>query len=232
MRSELWLGLLLTVAVYYAAKLLHRRYSTVWLSPLIVTPVIIIVILKLTGISYSHYNSSAKVLTDMLQPATVAFAVPLYKYFSMLRKHAAAIMLSVCAGSLIAIGSSMLLGKLTKLSGTLADSIVPHSVTTPIAMHVSQMIGGIPAFTAAVVMITGIFGALAGPYLIRWLRIRSSMAQGLMLGTSAHGAGTARAFEYSHEAGTAASLAMIIAAIFTQLAAPWLLNSITLYIHF
>jgi len=216
-------GLLLTVAIYYAVQALYKRKPNGLWSPLVVTPIVVIGVLLASGISYADYDASATLLTDMLQPATVAFAVPLYRYFGVLRKYAAALFAGVIAGSAMSIASTLVFAAAFRLDPMLTGSLVPHSVTTPIAIDITQSYGGSAALTASVVMLTGVFGSIAGPTVIRICGIRDNIARGVMLGTSAHGAGIAKAFEIGEDAGTAASLAMIFAAIFTLIIAPWLL---------
>lgn len=216
-------GLPLTLGIYWAAKKLYQRAGKVYLSPLLITPIVIIIMLKQTGLTYESYNEGAKWLSGLLQPATVAFAVPLYKNFQTLKKHATVIMVSVASGSVMAMISSMLLAKWLHLSGELVNSLIPRSITTPIAMNVSQVIGGVPNMTAVFVIMTGILGSMIGPSVMKLFRIKGDIAQGILFGTSAHGTGTSKAFEFSSLSGTISSISMILAALFTLGAAPLLL---------
>ncbi|WP_040952619.1 LrgB family protein, partial [Gorillibacterium massiliense] len=101
-------------------------------------------------------------------------------------------------------------------------SLAPRSVTTPIAMEISNMMGANATLTAVFVIITGLFGFLVGPAVIRLLRVKSTVAQGMLMGMSSHGVGTSKAFELSEEVGTASSVAMVLAAVITFMLAPWL----------
>nr|WP_026293786.1 CidB/LrgB family autolysis modulator [Saccharibacillus kuerlensis] len=213
-----------TLLIYYAAKWLYRKYPKVYLSPLLITPAVLVVVLLATHASYSDYNAGGEWLSKLLQPATVAFAVPLYKNLQTLKKHAGEIIASVLFGSLTAILSSAVLARLMHLDSELASSLVPRSVTTPIAMNVSQMIGGVPTITAVFVIITGLLGAMIGPSVVKLLRIEGDIAKGVLFGTSAHGTGTSKAFELNPLTGTISSISMILAALFTLLAAPALLS--------
>ncbi|WP_134683796.1 CidB/LrgB family autolysis modulator [Brevibacillus migulae] len=216
-------GISMTVVLYWAAKKLYQHKPKVYFSPLILSPLLIVGFLLWTGIPYETYNVSASWLTDLLQPATIAFAIPLYKSFATLKKHASEIIASVLCGSVVAIATSALLAQLFDLNLRMVDSLIPRSVTTPIAMNISEMVGGIPAVTAVFVIITGIFGSQVGPAIIRLLRIENEVARGVMLGTNAHGAGTSKAFEFSAITGTVSSLSMILAAFITLGVAPWFL---------
>lgn len=156
-------SLFLTVLVYLGAKKVYQRFPRVYTSPLLVTPAVLVGLLLLVNVPYESYNLGGGLLTDMLQPATVAFAIPLYKYFPVLKKYAVEIILNVAVGSCIAIISTALIAKWLHLGTGLIDSLVPRSVTTPIAMNVSEMIGGMPAVTAVFVILTALLGTVIGP---------------------------------------------------------------------
>ncbi|WNS47057.1 CidB/LrgB family autolysis modulator [Paenibacillus sp. MMS20-IR301] len=221
MTGFLFLGL--TIAVYLLAKRIYTSTGKMYASPLIVTPLLIIGFLLLTGNSYESYNAGGKWLSDLLGPATIAFAIPLHKNFKVLKKHAAEIAAGVLSGTVIAVLSSMLLAKWLHLSGDLAASLVPRSVTTPIAMSISQSIGGVPSITAVFVILTGVLGTMMGPSVLRLFRIDNEIARGVSLGTAAHGTGTSKAFELSSLTGTISSIAMILTALFSIGLAPALL---------
>lgn len=215
--------LLLTIVTYWVAKKCYQYKPIVLLSPLLVTPVLLISFLIGTNIPYESYDSGAKWLTDMLQPATIAFAIPLYKNFAVLKKHAAAVLASVFLGSIMAVLSSVWLAEVLNLNTRMIDSLAPRSVTTPIAMEISQTIGGIPAITAVFVIITGLLGTLIGPAIIQHFRIHNDIARGVVLGTSAHGAGTSKAFEFGSVSGTISSISMILTALISLLVTPWIM---------
>ncbi|MBE1443691.1 LrgB family protein [Paenibacillus sp. OAS669] len=215
-----------TVLLYIVAKRLYRYKPMFILSPIIITPLALIILLVSTGTSFESYNTGAHWLSDILQPATIAFAIPLSKYFPLIKKHATEILVSVLAGSCAAVASSIWLAEGLRLNDQLVFSLLPHSVTTPIAMNVSQTIGGIPTITAVAVMMTGIFGSVVGPYIIRMCRIRNDIARGVLLGTSSHGAGTSKAFEFSSVSGTVSSISMILAAVITLFVTPWIMAAV------
>ncbi|MBP2652770.1 MAG: CidB/LrgB family autolysis modulator [Firmicutes bacterium] len=215
--------LILTVIIYFSAKWYYQNNPKAYLSPLLTAPLLIIAFLTLTHISYQAYYSGAKWLSNTLQPATIAFAFPLYKYRSTLKQHAGEIIVGVLFGSIIAIISSDWIAKSFSLNPQLVSSLIPHSITTPIAMDIAKNIGGIPAIAAVFVIITGLAGALIGPLIIKLLKIETEVARGILFGTSAHGAGTAKAFEFSSVTGTISSLAMIITAIISACIIPTLI---------
>jgi predicted murein hydrolase (TIGR00659 family) len=208
-------GLLGTVALYAVCKWGYHRKPIIWLSPVVVTPLILIVWLKGWGIPYAQYHQGTKWLTDLLQPATVAFAVPMYRYLPILKKHGRVIVTSVGVGTFAAIISTLYLSVVVRIDRMITLSLIPRSVTTPIAMEAAKIVGGVPSLTAAFVSVTGVIGYVSAPYLIRLLHIRNPIAQGVMIGTAAHGIGTSKAFELHEQVGTVSSLSMIVAGLVT-----------------
>ncbi|MBM7699320.1 LrgB family protein [Kurthia huakuii] len=206
-------GLIGTVVIFYASKWLYARYEKIWLSPLLICPLILVIILLTTGTSYAQYNSGADILSTLLGPATVAFAVPMYKNYALLKKNALAIFASLLVGCIVAIVSSLMLALAAGLNNDMINSLVPRSITTPIAMDISTIIGGDPTMTAVFVIVTGLTGSIVGPIVIRTLRFRRAASKGLLLGMGAHGCGTSKAFEFGELEGTFSSLAMIVAAL-------------------
>ncbi|MGP0584587.1 CidB/LrgB family autolysis modulator [Paenibacillus timonensis] len=212
-----------TLIIYGLSKRLYRIRPKVYLSPLLITPLILVIGLLWAQIPYETYHSGGKWLSSMLQPATIAFAIPLYKYYNVLKKHAVEILISVLSGSVVAMFSSAFLAEWLHLDDQLITSLIPRSVTTPIAMNVSQVIGGVPNITAVFVILTGLLGAMLGPLVMKLFRIEGEVARGVLFGTSAHGTGTSKAFELSSLTGTISSISMILAALFTLGVAPMLI---------
>ncbi|WP_026695885.1 LrgB family protein [Peribacillus kribbensis] len=208
-------SILFTYLVYKISKQSYSRWNLFFLTPLLISPIVLIILLIATHTSYDSYYSGSKWLSFLLGPATVSFALPMYRQLKLLKKHLFEIIASITAGSAAAIISSFFYALWLQLGPSLTTSLVPRSITTPVAMDISKTIGGVPTLTAVFVIITGITGALVGPLWIRMLKIEKSTAKGLMLGMSAHGAGTSKAFELGELEGTFASIAMIVAALIT-----------------
>ncbi|MEV2282506.1 LrgB family protein [Paenibacillus larvae] len=211
---------LLTVVGFFGFQHLYKRTKKWYFTPLLAVPSLLIVFLLLTDIPLTAYNQGTKWLSNMLQPATVAFAIPLYKFYPLLKKHAAEIISSVLLGSAVAVVTSVLLLHVIKASPQMIESMIPRSITTPIAMKVSESLGGIPAITAAFVILTGIIGSMIGPIVIEKFRIRGNISRGVLLGMGAHGAGTSKAYELGNVEGAIASVSMIIAALATLMVIP------------
>jgi len=219
-----FLCLLLTIGIYWGAKWCYKHLKKIYLTPLLIAPILIVAILLFCNVSYSGYEDGGKWLTELLQPATIAFAIPLYKFYPVLKKHFSEILLSVLTGSLISVIASAFMAGFLHLNKSLIHSIIPYSITTPIAMGVSSKIGGIPTITAIFVIITGVTGMILGPMIIRIFKFRSDVAHGVLLGTSSHGAGTSKALELSSSAGAISSVSMILAALMSFFISPLLIN--------
>ncbi|GAA4723275.1 LrgB family protein [Brevibacillus fulvus] len=223
-------SILLSLLAYVCSKQLYARFRFFLLSPLLVSPALIIAVLLVAHLDYEQYKSGADWLTYMLQPATVAFAIPMYKYWQTLKKHAVEILSSVLLGSVTAIFTSMIVAYFVHLSPQIVDSLAPRSVTTPFAMKIAEQVGGSDTMTAVFVIITGISGSVIGPLLMKMLPIRTAIAKGAMLGMGAHGAGTAKAFELGSVEGTVSSLSMIVAACCSLLIAPYFIRFIIAFL--
>jgi predicted murein hydrolase (TIGR00659 family) len=181
---------LLTIAVYQGAVQLQKRLPLSLLNPVLVSVSILILLLLFSGFPYETYAKETRGLSFMLGPATVALAVPLYRQLENLRRDWQAIVAGSLIGAITGIGSVLLLAKLFKAPTEIILSMVPKSVTTPIAMDVASVIGGLPPLTAALVILTGILGAVIGPQVLTLLRIKDETARGLAVGAAAHALGT------------------------------------------
>ncbi|MDH2912533.1 CidB/LrgB family autolysis modulator [Kosakonia sp. HypNH10] len=222
MMAYIWWSLPLTLAVFFAARKLAARFKLALLNPLLVAMVVIIPLLLLTGTPYDHYFQGSKVLNDLLQPAVVALAFPLYEQLHQIRARWKSIITICFIGSLVAMISGTLIALLMGATPEIAASILPKSVTTPIAMAVGGSIGGIPAISAVCVIFVGVLGAVFGHTLLNLMRIKTKSARGLAMGTASHALGTARCAELDYQEGAFSSLALVICGIITSLVAPFL----------
>jgi predicted murein hydrolase (TIGR00659 family) len=217
------LGLTLTLCAYVFAQWVYARCGMSPLAnPVAIAIAIISVVLVAAGMSYQRYFAGAQFVHFLLGPATVALAVPLARQVPRLRRSLFPLACALLAGCVTAIVSAVAVAALLGAGSSLARTIAPKSATTPIAMAVSEHLGGIPALTAVLVIGTGIFGAITARFLLNFLRIESHAARGLALGVAAHGIGTARAFQVSPEMGAYAGLGMGLNGVLTALLAPWL----------
>lgn len=210
----------------------YGKWSISLFHPLLLAPILLIILISVTNVSANQYMNDTKWLTHLLGPATVAFAVPIYKNLAIIKKYIGTIIISITFGTLVAIFSSYGLSKLLHLQYDFIISILPRSITTPIAIEVSKEIGGLPTLTTVFVIITGIVGGVVGPTVIKSLSIKTPIAKGLALGMGAHGVGTNKAMEYGKTEATFSSLAMIFAALITLIWGALLIPSLmNLNIH-
>ncbi len=231
--AEIWvylstsplLGLTITLVAYSVA---HRVYvftnANPLLNPVVTAIVLLIVVLLLTGTSYADYFAGAQYVHFLLGPATVALAIPLYQQAANLRKLWLPLSITLFSGVSIGALSAVLLAKFLGAGVQTQLSLAPKSVTTPVAMGISENIGGLPSLTAAFVVVTGIFGAIVGTKLLALLRFKDNTTIGVALGLAAHGIGTARAFQVNSEMGAFAGLAMALSAFITAVILPWLVE--------
>lgn len=219
-----YLLLALTFGAFALFKELQRRTGWVLLNPILLTIALLILFLKLTGISYETYQEGGQLIEFWLKPAVVALGVPLYLQLEMIKKQLLPILLSQLVGCLVGIVSVVLVAKLLGATPDVICSLAPKSVTTPIAMEVSNTIGGIPSLTAAVVVLVGLFGAVFGFKILTLGRVKSPIAQGLSMGTASHAIGTSAAMEISRKYGAYASLGLTLNGILTALLTPTILR--------
>lgn len=218
----------LTFVSYIGAMLLQWRFGIMLLNPILLSMVALIVFLQASHIDYATYHEGGKYIDFWLKPAVVALGVPLYKQLSCIRKQLLPLLLSELAGCVSGVVSVVLLAEWLGGSHEVVMSLAPKAVTTPIAMEISEAMGGIPALTAAVVVCTGIFGGMAGFRIVRLSHIKSPIAQGLSIGTAAHAVGTCAAMERGERYGAFSSLGLTLNGLLTAMLTPFILQLLNL----
>jgi predicted murein hydrolase (TIGR00659 family) len=217
----LWLTL--TLAVYIAAFAVYEKSGfDPLVNPVAISVAAIVALLLATGTPYATYFEGAQFVHFLLGPATVALAVPLFEQVPKLRRAWFALTVGLLVGVVVAMASALLIARLLGASPATVASLAPKSVTTPVAMGISEKIGGIPSLTAVIVVLTGIVAAALGRYVFDAFGVKSHAVRGFAIGLAGHGQGVARAFIVSDEAGAFAGLAMGLTALATALIAPWL----------
>ncbi|MCW2237596.1 LrgB family protein [Azospirillum canadense] len=220
-------GLTLTLVAYQAGLWVFEQFGRrPILNPVLIAVLLIAGLLTATGVEYRTYFDGAQFVHFLLGPATVALAVPLYKQFNEVRRSAPALIVALLAGSaasaLSAVGIAWALGA----SERTLLSLAPKSVTSPIAMGVSEQIGGLPSLTAVFVILTGIIAASLGTWVLNLVRVKDWRARGFGMGVAAHGIGTARALQVNEVAGAFAGLGMGLNALATAILLPVLYHLI------
>ena len=219
------LWLVLTLGAYSAAFALFRLSGgNPLLNPVAVAVALVVTVLLATGTDYDTYFGGAQFVHFLLGPATVALAIPFWRNLAMVRRMLVPMAAALLAGSVTAMLSAVGIAWLLGASRATLASLAPKSVTMPIAMGVSEKLGGLPSLTAALVMLTGVIGAVTVTPLLNALRVSDPRARGFAAGLAAHGIGTARAFQLSMLAGTFAGIAMGLNGLLTALLAPVLLG--------
>jgi len=218
--------LALTFGIYYGARQFQKWTGWVVLNPILVTIALLILLLKVTGISYQTYEEGGRYIDFWLKPAIVALGVPLYQHLGQIKRQFLPIFLSQLAGCIVGIVSVVLIANWMGASREVIVSLAPKSVTTPIAMEVCSSTGGIPSLTAAIVVCVGLFGAVLGFKVLEVWHIRNPYSQGLSMGTASHAVGTSRAMEKGDTYGAYASLGLILNGVLTALLTPMILRFI------
>jgi len=219
----LWLTT--TVLAYLVADAAARRLgNSPWANPVLMAVLLIAPILAVTKTDYATYFEGAQFIHFLLGPATVALALPLWDNRDAIRKSVAPIVLALLTGSTVAAGSAILLARAFGLPTEVLLSLAPKSTTAPVALGISEALGGLPALTAVLVILTGIIGAVTVTPMMNLLRISDWRARGFAVGVAAHGIGTARAFQVNPVAGAYAGIAMAMNALLTSVIVPVLVR--------
>lgn len=211
-------GVTLTLAAYVMAVQVSRRVGgRAYANPVLWSVVVIIGFLLLTGTPVEAYARGGDLVGFFLGTATVALALPLHRQVQRIKRSWLPVLTATVAGAAAAVLVAAWVTRALGGDDQLVASMVPKSATTPVAIGVAETIGGVPALTAALVILTGILGAVAGPRFLTLLRIHDERVRGLALGTSSHGIGTARALADSPTAGAFSALAMALSAVVVPL---------------
>ncbi|MFO7758603.1 MAG: LrgB family protein [Roseovarius sp.] len=214
-----------TLLAYLAADAVARRLGNHPLAnPVVISILLVAPVLWITQTEYATYFEGAQFIHFLLGPATIALALPLWDNRETIRDSVAPILLALLAGSVTAAGSAILLAQAFGLSTEVVLSLAPKSTTAPVALGVSEAVGGLPALTAVLVILTGIIGAVVVTPLMTVLHIKDWRARGFSVGLASHGIGTARAFQVNPTAGAYAGIAMALNALLTSIIVPMLVR--------
>ncbi|WP_088548476.1 LrgB family protein [Paenibacillus aquistagni] len=207
-------GVATTIIVYFAAKAIHRKVS--WLHPIIVCAAVLMSMLLIGGIPLEDYKAGADLLSLFLGPATIALGVPIYKHREHIKDNFKAVMLSITCGSIVGVGSVAAIMFIFSGAHEIAMSMLPKSVSSPIAVEIAKSLGAVPELAAVFTVFTGLVGALAGTAFLRKVGIKDEVSLGLALGTAAHGFGTAKCLSDSEKQGSFSGLAMGLMGVITS----------------
>lgn len=216
-------GLTITLVAYLFAYTIHQKTKSHPLTnTVLLSVVLLILILKLTKTEYHTYFEGAQFIHFLLGPVTVALAIPLYQQFDQVKRLFIPIVLSMMIGITVGTFAVMFIAKLLNADLVTQISLSARSVTAPVAMGIAEKIGGIPSLTAVLAVLTGIIGAVLGTQYLKLIGIKDNSVQGIAIGNTSHGIGTARAFSLNSSMGAFSGLAMALAALLNALLLPWL----------
>ena len=210
-------GVALSVLAWRAGQWVAKRVRSPIANPLLIAILLVIAFLVVTGVPLESYDKGGSLLTLMISPATAALAVSIYHRRALLRKNLLPVVAGCFVGAATSLFSTWFLCRLFGLDATLTASLMPRSVTTPIAMEIARDHGGIVPLTVAAVIFTGILGAVFAPLLIRAFRIADPVAAGVAIGASSHGIGTAKALELGEVEGAMSGIAIGVTGVATVL---------------
>jgi len=209
-----------TVGIYIVMAGIYKRFSLPVLIPVLTSTIMVVGLLVGFHIPYEDYMVGGHWIHSLLGPGVVALAYPLYKQRDVILKYSLTIIGGVLAGLLTGMMSGFLFARILGMDHDLILSIIPKSITTPVAIQIASGIGGVPAMTVVFVMVAGFSGVILGPMILKWVRIRSKMGQGIALGSASHALGTSKAMEYGELSVSMSSVSMTLSALLGSVIGP------------
>ena len=216
----------LTLIAFLAGQKLQKKFRSPILNPILVSVILVLIFLALTGLPVADYKAGMGTLSWLLTPATICLAVPMYEQFQILKKNLPMILAGVAAGAVSCLIMVAGFGILVNFESILTISLMPKSITTAIGVALSEMMGGMPGVTTAAIVFTGIFASIMGPAFCRLFRLTDEVARGVAFGTAGHVIGTSKANELSPLTGAVSSLSLVVAGLLTAVVLPLFSNFI------
>lgn len=220
MGQTMFFGCLLSIVCFWIAKKISKKLKWTICNPILIASILVVLVLTVFQIEITDYERSASVLSKLLTPATISLAVPMYRQLELLKKNIVAIVLSIFSGILAGCLTVIGVAKIFAVSDELTRSLMPKSITTAIAMGVSEEIGGNPTLTVGIVVFTGILGAIILKAVCKIFAITHPISVGLACGNAAHAIGTTKALEIGEIEGAMSSLSIVVAGVITVLVVP------------
>ncbi|HIS13996.1 MAG TPA: LrgB family protein [Candidatus Ornithospirochaeta stercorigallinarum] len=213
--SSPFFGITISIVAYSIGVWLNKKTKMAIINPLLISYVIIIPLLVLLNIPLEWYKRGGDIINMFLSPATAVLAITVYRQRKLLKDHILSVIVGSIAGSLTSLLVVYALCRLLLMPDEITVSMLPKSITTPMAIAVSESLGGIEAVTVLAVIITGISGNILGPILIKVFRIKNEIAQGMAMGAASHAVGTSKAIELGEVQGALSSIALVMSGIIT-----------------
>lgn len=205
--------ILATIIVFLLMKKLYGRFSTPILFPVLTATIVLVILLTSFSVSYDTYMSGARWIDALLGPAIVSFAYPLYTQRNLIKKNLFSIITSVTVALISGIISVILLARLIGVDQEIVASLFSKSITTPVAMKITESLGGIPSLTVVFVILAGLTGAVLGPYIFRICKINNPVSKGVSMGSASHAIGVAKLSEYGEQTLSMGTVGMTLSAI-------------------
>lgn len=212
-------GVLLSLASYSIGLALKIKTGWSLMNPLLISIVLVIVVLLITGVSYSSYNASANCISFLLTPATICLAVPLYQQVELLKRNYKAVLIGISSGVLASLCSVLILAILFHFDHAAYVTFLPKSITTAIGIGVAEELGGHVSVSVVVIIITGVLGNIFAEVFLKLLRIEEPIARGIAIGCSSHALGTVKAMEMGTIEGAMSSLSIVVCGVMTVIGA-------------
>ena len=220
MENSLYIGFLISLASYAMGVWLRKKTGLPFINPLLVSILLVIGFLLLTGVSYNSYAAGSEIISYLLTPATICLAVPLYQQFNLLKKNWKAVVAGLVSGVLSSLVCILLMALLFKFDHNTYVTFLPKSITTAIGIGVAEEYGGYVSLAVIVIVITGVIGNVLAEAVLKLFRIEEPIAKGIAIGSSSHAVGTTKAMELGQIEGAMSSLSIVVCGLLTVILAP------------
>ncbi|MGM9784601.1 MAG: LrgB family protein [Candidatus Cryptobacteroides sp.] len=217
--NSVFIGVMISLASYGLGMWLRKKTGLSFMNPLLISIILVIAFLLLTGVSYQTYAEGANAISFLLTPATICLAVPLYKQFNLLKKNWKAVVAGVVSGVVSSLVCILLLALLFKFDHQTYVTFLPKSITTAIGMGVTEELGGYVSLAVVVIVITGVIGNVIAEWVLKLFKIEEPIAKGIAIGSSSHAVGTAKAMEIGQIEGAMSSLSIVVCGLLTVVGA-------------
>ena len=224
--NSVYIGVLISLASYALGVWLRKKTGLSFFNPLLVSIILVILFLSVSGISYSTYAESADYISFLLTPATICLAVPLYEQFTLLKKNWKAVVAGIVSGVVSSLVCIFLMALLFRFDHQTYVTFLPKSITTAIGMGVAEELGGYVSLAVVVIVITGVLGNVIADAVLKLFKIEEPIAKGIAIGSSAHAVGTAKAMEIGQIEGAMSSLSIVVCGLLTVIGASLFANFI------
>lgn len=224
--NSVYIGVLISLASYALGVWLRKKTGLSFFNPLLVSIILVILFLSVTGISYNTYAASADYISFLLTPATICLAVPLYEQFKLLKKNWKAVVAGIVSGVVSSLVCIFLMALLFRFDHQTYVTFLPKSITTAIGMGVAEELGGHVSLAVVVIVITGVLGNVIAEAVLKLFKIEEPIAKGIAIGSSSHAVGTAKAMEIGQIEGAMSSLSIVVCGLLTVIGASLFANFI------